>query len=81
MAYSSAPGWPAKADRALLLLLALGSLLVRAGERIALLGRRRRPTGGRVGMATLCEDLLARPSPAPSLAPIQPAAAVRAAWS
>ena len=36
------------------------SLLTRAGERIALLGERRRPTGGRVGMATLCEDLLAR---------------------
>ena len=34
-------------------------LLTRAGERIALLGERRRPTGGRVGMATLCEDLMA----------------------
>ncbi len=71
MVYQSAPNWPTKADRALLLLLALGSLLTRAGERIALLGRRRRPSGGRVGMATLCEDLLARPAPAPSLAPIQ----------
>jgi uncharacterized protein (DUF58 family) len=71
MDYASAPTWPTKADRALLLLLALGSLLIRAGERVALLGRRRRPTGGRVGMEILCEDLLAR-SPQPSLAPIQP---------
>ncbi len=72
MAYHSAPMWPTKADRALLLILALGSLLVRAGERVALLGRRRRPTGGRVGMTSLCEDLLARSPAAPSLAPIQP---------
>ena len=72
MVYQSASSWSTKADRALLLLLALGSLLTRAGERIALLGRRRRPTGGRVGMATLCEDLLARSPSEPSLAPIQP---------
>ena len=60
MAYRSAAAWSTKGERALLLLLALASLLTRAGERIALLGERRRPTGGRVGMATLCEDLLAR---------------------
>jgi uncharacterized protein (DUF58 family) len=72
MAYTSAPSWATKADRALLLLLALGSLLTRAGERIALLGRRRRPTGGRVGMAALCEDLLSRTTAEPSLAPVQP---------
>ncbi len=66
MVYQSASTWSTKADRALLLLLALGSLLTRAGERIALLGRRRRPTGGRVGMATLCEDLLARSARRPA---------------
>ncbi len=71
MDWHSAATWPTKADRALLLMLALGSLLTRAGERIALLGRRRRPTGGRVGMQTLCEDLLARAPAEPSLAPIQ----------
>ena len=60
MAYRSAAAWPTKGERALLLLLALASLLTRAGERIALLGERRRPAGGRVGMAALCEDLLAR---------------------
>jgi uncharacterized protein (DUF58 family) len=72
MTYRSATAWSTKGDRALLLLLALASLLTRAGERIALLGERRRPTGGRVGMATLCEDLMARPAAALSLAPAQP---------
>ena len=72
MTYRSATAWSTKGDRALLLLLALASLLTRAGERIALLGERRRPTGGRVGMATLCEDLMARPAASLSLAPAQP---------
>ena len=67
MLYHSAARWPTKEERAMLLLLALASLLSRAGERIALLGARRRPLGGRVGMATLCEDLLGQASPAPSL--------------
>ena len=49
MAYSSTSRVPTKQDRALLLLLALASLLTRAGERIALLGDQRRPTGGRAG--------------------------------
>ena len=71
MAYQSAASRSSKGDRALLLLLALAALLTRAGERIALLGERRRPTGGRVGMATLCEDLLARAAAEPSLAPVQ----------
>ena len=52
MAYGSAPRVPTKQDRALLLLLALASLLTRAGERIALLGDQRRPTGGRAAVAT-----------------------------
>jgi uncharacterized protein (DUF58 family) len=72
MAYQSAAAWSTKGERALLLLLALASLLTRAGERVALLGERRRPAGGRVGMATLCEDLMARTALASSLAPIQP---------
>jgi len=72
MAYRSGVAWSTKGERALLLLLALASLLTRAGERIALLGERRRPTGGRVGMATLCEDLMAKPATAASVAPIQP---------
>jgi uncharacterized protein (DUF58 family) len=72
MGYQSAAARSTKGERALLLLLALASLLTRAGERVALLGERRRPGGGRVGMATLCEDLMARSAVSASLAPIQP---------
>ncbi|MGH1482479.1 MAG: DUF58 domain-containing protein [Geminicoccales bacterium] len=60
MDYRSAPGLPSKDDRALILTLALASLLVRAGERIALLGSGRRPAGGRAGMVSFCEQLLSR---------------------
>lgn len=38
MRYASDPRWPTKAGRAELLLLALAALLVRGGERVALLG-------------------------------------------
>jgi uncharacterized protein (DUF58 family) len=72
MAYQSPAARSSKGERALLLLLALASLLTRAGERVALLGERRRPAGGRVGMATLCEDLMARSAASASLAPVQP---------
>ena len=71
MAYSSAPQVPTKQDRALLLLLALASLLTRAGERIALLGDRRRPTGGRAAVANICERLGSTPTAASSVVPIQ----------
>jgi len=70
MDYRSARG-PSKQDRALLLLLALASLLTRAGERIALLGDQRRPIGGRAGMSALIERLMARQLPGPSLTPSQ----------
>jgi uncharacterized protein (DUF58 family) len=71
MAYSSAPQVPTKQDRALLLLLALASLLTRAGERIALLGDQRRPTGGRAAVASLCDRLGANPTADSSVVPIQ----------
>jgi uncharacterized protein (DUF58 family) len=71
MAYSSASRVPTKQDRALLLLLALASLLTRAGERIALLGDKRRPTGGRAAVTNLCERLGANPSADSSVVPIQ----------
>jgi uncharacterized protein (DUF58 family) len=71
MAYGSRPGLPTKEDRATLLMLALASLLVRGGERIALLGDARRPVGGRAGMTAFCEGLLTRPEPGPSLPPVQ----------
>jgi uncharacterized protein (DUF58 family) len=41
---------PSKRDRALLLVLGLATLLVRGGERIALLGQGERPRGGRFGL-------------------------------
>jgi uncharacterized protein (DUF58 family) len=71
MAYSSAPRMPTKQDRAALLLLALASLLTRAGERIALLGDQRRPTGGRAAVAGLCERLGANPEVDASVVPMQ----------
>ena len=58
MEYSSQadiPGgfWPTKRDRAELLLLALASLLVRGGERTALLGSGLAPTSGRIAVSRI----------------------------
>ncbi|MGI9500592.1 MAG: DUF58 domain-containing protein [Geminicoccaceae bacterium] len=58
MDYASSAALPTKDDRALLLVLALAALLVRAGERIALLGSERRPAGGRAGLARFCDQLI-----------------------
>ena len=60
MDYSSAdfvPGgaWPTKRERAELLLVALASLLVRGGERVALLGGRMAPLMGRIALSRLIE--------------------------
>jgi uncharacterized protein (DUF58 family) len=71
MEYSSAPRVPTKQDRAALLLLALASLLTRAGERIALLGDQRRPAGGRAAVASLCERLGTNPERDASAVPMQ----------
>ena len=71
MAYRSASRLPTKRDRATLLLLALASLLTRAGERIALLGDQRRPTGGRAAMTALCDRLRAQPASGSSVVPTQ----------
>jgi uncharacterized protein (DUF58 family) len=71
MAYRSAVNLPTKQDRALLLLLALASLLTRAGERIALLGDQRRPTGGRAAVTNLCDRLRAQPADGSSAVPTQ----------
>ncbi len=57
MAYQSDASLPSKDDRSLILVLALASLLIRAGERVALLGSGRRPAGGRAGMMSFCEQL------------------------
>jgi len=60
MRYSSNKRLPEKRDRADLLLLALASLVVRAGERIALLGGEGRPSTGNVALDRATLALLAR---------------------
>ena len=57
MYWRSAPDLPTKAERAAVLALALASLLIRGGERIALLGGDRRPTGGRTALTRLALEL------------------------
>ena len=54
-----APALPLKWERAALLTLALAGLLVRGGERVALLGGGERPATGRYGMETLIRCLVA----------------------
>jgi uncharacterized protein (DUF58 family) len=72
MAWRSASGLPTKHHRAILLALALASLLTRAGERIALLGDQRRPVGGRAAVTALCNRLGAQPAGDSSVVPVQP---------
>ncbi len=60
MRYGSNAALPTKEDRALILALALASLLIRAGERVALLGSGRRPASGRAGMMSFCEQLVSQ---------------------
>jgi uncharacterized protein (DUF58 family) len=57
MAWRSAAFLPSKADRAVVLAIALASLLLRAGERVALLGGASRPQTGRAGLGALVRDL------------------------
>jgi uncharacterized protein (DUF58 family) len=69
MDYSSfryLPGgdWPTKGDRAELILVALASLLVRAGERLTLLGSGIGPMTGRVALTRLVEMIERRPAEA-----------------
>jgi uncharacterized protein (DUF58 family) len=60
MAYTSAgyiagADWPTKRDRAELILVALASLLIRGGERLALLGSGIAPMTGRVALSRLVQ--------------------------
>ena len=57
MDWSSRSKLPTKKDRASVLLLALASLFMRAGERSAILGESSRPRTGRVGMERLTTTL------------------------
>lgn len=60
MRWRSANTLPEKHERARLLVLALASLLTRAGERVALLGDSVPPGGGSAAMTRLAEMLLAK---------------------
>ncbi len=58
MHYRSDPNLPTKAERADLLVLAAMALLVRGGERIALLGSGGRPATGRAALNRLAETIV-----------------------
>jgi uncharacterized protein (DUF58 family) len=53
MQYRSSNRWPTKIARAELLLLAIGSLLARGGERLALIGEESPPASGRIALMRL----------------------------
>ena len=77
MAYRSARSLPEKRDRADLLLLALASLLNRAGEKIGLLHGSERATQGNVAIDRIAMQLLdqdAPPGPPDSVPPFRPLA-------
>jgi uncharacterized protein (DUF58 family) len=61
MAWSADPALPRKRDRAELILLALGSLLLRAGERVAWHGAGGRPASGTAMLAQLAAAMTAAP--------------------
>jgi uncharacterized protein (DUF58 family) len=52
-AFVSGADWPSKRERAELILVALASLLIRGGERLALLGSGMAPLSGRVALSRL----------------------------
>jgi uncharacterized protein (DUF58 family) len=60
MRWRSSNALPEKHERARLLILALASLLTRAGERVALLGDPAPPGGGSAAMSRLAESLLVK---------------------
>jgi uncharacterized protein (DUF58 family) len=67
--YLSGAAWPSKRDRAELLLVALASLLVRGGERLALLGGTMTPMSGRIALSRVGE-LIGRDRSAPESLPV-----------
>ena len=72
MAFSSTDALPTKATRATLLALALTALLIRGGERVALLNQQIAPASGTRALQRLAV-ILARPEPAaPSMPPFRP---------
>ena len=73
MDWKSRKDLPTKRDRASVLCLALTSLLMRAGERYAVLGESERPRSGRVGYERLAERLVRSEGPMDRLASKLPA--------
>jgi uncharacterized protein (DUF58 family) len=75
MQWRSKRNLPEKRDRADLVALALASLLVRAGERVAVLGTGERPISGKIAVDRLAQRILSpRPPARPvgELPPFQP---------
>ncbi len=72
MFYSADPGRPEKAERAAVLTLALASLLIRGGERVALLGSGQPPSNGRAVIERFAAALSRPATDAPSLPAVQP---------
>lgn len=67
MDWSSAPKLPTKQDRASILCMALASLLMRAGERCAVLGESERPRSGRLGLERIAMRLATSQGPVETL--------------
>jgi len=67
MRYRSFAAEVEKLERADLLLMALAALLIRGGERVALLGVQERPASGRAALTRLANHLLAGEAETPSL--------------
>jgi len=57
MDWRSSKKWPTKQDRASVLSMALCSLLMRAGERCAVMGESEHPRAGRVGLERIARRL------------------------
>jgi uncharacterized protein (DUF58 family) len=72
MAYRSIAALPEKGERAAILTLALASLLVRGGERVALLGTGLPPSSGRAAMQRLAVTLSQSDPAAASLPAVEP---------
>ncbi len=70
MNYFSAPNLPTKRERAEILLLALGALLLRGGERVGLLGSDVPPGNGRAVLTRLALGLATPSASLPAFAPL-----------
>ena len=72
MHYRSTNALPEKSERAAVLTLALASLLIRGGERVALLGSGLPPSNGRAVLERFATMLSGAADETPSLPPVQP---------